>query len=594
VQRRLEVIALSAVVAVSAALRLWGIGYAPTAPLARPDEQAFILGALESFKGPRGPEILRSGWPEGFFRITEVLQWLEAGVLGVLSGKSINLGCLYALNPGALELPMRLWSVLIDLLSCALIGAIVRRVWRELGPPTGLPALGTLPFSLGFLALGANYLVLRDAHFGVSDATMLFGLTLCLYAGMRALLDGARFLPLMGLAAGTAFGVKYAAVPAAVTCAVAILGCIARESPARPRAWGFGVVAVLCALAGFWLTTPSAFSHPADFWAGFSGHRGERFTNHARIFLIDPTWAAPPAWRFYLFEVLPVSYGWLALSLSVLGLVGAARRGPWLGALLMGSALAGYGIIAGTSALFVRYAAPIIPSLAVGLGLTLTWCFARLGTAPALRLRPLLVLVGLGAIFFSPLATATRFDRLLAAPDTRDLASRWLLEQPTGTTAIAEGWFAQVYLLHPAEAAACAAEVPRWLNPGVPTLAGVGPSNWAQFIALGSAGWADLAGDAMRRYIYGRYRPEDADLVAGAYPLLPCDLRGRREVHALDPRCYELVRTFTPGRPTCESSLDMFDAFWVPFSGFHGQELPGPEIQIYRNHCKAPDLLRSN
>jgi hypothetical protein len=195
-------------------------------------------------------------------------------------------------------------------------------------------------------------------------------------------------------------------------------------------------------------------------------------------------------------------------------------------------------------------------------------------------------------VFGSPVATAVKFDRLLASPDTRDLASRWVLEQPAGTTAVTEGWFAQVYLLSAPDVAACAPEVPRWLNPGVPAMPG-GASRWPRVIASGDQGWAAIAHEATDGYIFRHGRREEADLVIGGYSLLPCGIRGRREVHPLDPVCWELARTFSPGTPTCESYVDMFDAFWVPFSGFQGYELPGPEIQIFRNRCKAPELLRS-
>jgi hypothetical protein len=98
-------------------------------------------------------------------------------------------------------------------------------------------------------------------------------------------------------------------------------------------------------------------------------------------------------------------------------------------------------------------------------------------------------------------------------------------------------------------------------------------------------GWASIAQEASQKYIFLHSHPEQADFVLGGHSVLPCGLQGRREVHPLDPSCWELAQEFSPGTLGCDSYVDMFDAFWVPFSGFSGQVRGGPEIQIFRKGC---------
>jgi len=299
---------------------------------------------------------------------------------------------------------------------------------------------------------------------------------------------------------------------------------------------------------------------------------------------VDLSWQPPAGWSFYLFRVLPVAFGWPGLILSVAGLAVAWRRNGWIGVMLVGSAVGAFGVIALAQTLFVRYAAPVVAPLSIGLGLLLTALFARLGEGRWRGLRPVAQVAALLVVFFSPIATAVKFDRLLAAPDTRDLASRWVQAQAPGALALTQGWFAQVHLLPESDVAACAPEVPPWLKPGVPAMPG-GASTWPAAIARGDEGWATIAHEATEKYISRRSRPEEVELVIGGYALLPCGLQGRKEVRPLDPDCFELVQTFSPGVPSCDSYLDMFDAFWVPYSGFRGQYLPGPEIKIWKNRC---------
>ena len=34
-----------------------------------------------------------------------------------------------------------------------------------------------------------------------------------------------------------------------------------------------------------------------------------------------------------------------------------------------------------------------------------------------------------------------------------------------------------------------------------------------------------------------------------------------------------------------DATMDLFDAFYLPYQGFKGQVLPGPRVQIYEHTC---------
>jgi hypothetical protein len=47
-----------------------------------------------------------------------------------------------------------------------------------------------------------------------------------------------------------------------------------------------------------------------------------------------------------------------------------------------------------------------------------------------------------------------------------------------------------------------------------------------------------------------------------------------------------------------DATMDLFDAFYVPYQGFKGQVLPGPRVQIYAHTCvkgasKAADIKKA-
>jgi hypothetical protein len=555
-------------------LRLWGIAFAPTAPHARPDEDAFVLRAFDMYSGDQAFDLLVSGWPQGYFRIVHLLESLETAVLSLVWHHPVHLGCVYAVNPIAVQLWPRVFSALIDVVGCLLVGLTVRRLVPEKDRDVALP--------LGILALGCNYLATRDAHFGVSDATLLFTVCLCTYAAVRSVMDGPKYLPLVAIATGAGFGVKYAAAPLGATCMVALLCCLVRFKDRRRSTLWFSLLSVGAGALAFQLTSPGALIRFPDLWRSVTGH-AERYGDAARLYLLDPDFNIGAGWRFHLFHNFPTAFGWPGFVLSIAGLLLCFRRDRYAGIVVAATTVASFVMLFAIRTLFVRYGGPVLPPLAVGLGLVLTasaaWMGRLLPRAWATTALALLLLL----VFVFPVRLIVQFDRLMSVSDTRDQATEWLVQHHG--SAVTEGGFAATQILDPNLAAACRPEVPPFLWRDVPSLPPM-QSDWPQFIREGKGFWGAVAHNALENCQYSSPPREAAAFVVSGRGVLPCGKPGRTvDLPPLDPACYALETVFSPGNPECDGYLDLFDSMWLPYWGFGGWQHPGPRLEIYKNLC---------
>jgi hypothetical protein len=554
-------------------LRLWGIAFAGSTPLGRPDEATFAIEGLTMFTRSYGR--LASGWPDGFFVIWHVMLRLERAFYDLVYGAgTVNLGCLFTVRPLAVILPVRVLSALFGTATAYVVGQIAASL--SVSRPREAAVWGSAIYAV-------NYLVGRDGHFAVSDAALCLGVALTLLGCARAAAGRLAWLPWAGFFAGCSVGIKYSGVGLLVPCVVTgVFAAVRRRREAiRPL-----LVAAAAGIVGLVLMAPQLLTHWADFEQGLRGlsDRYEPGNEPPR---------APGGWIFYPLFVLPPSFGWLGYVLCLGGLASKIRRLPWVAAPLVTYVVASYVLLLGAvQIVFVRYASPIVPALAAAGGAFAVDLVERLCARielPRIAATASLVLV----ILTPPAARLAQFDRLLSRPDTRDLAREWLISRPAGTTVLTEGGWGHVQAIEARHAMVCQQELPATLWQKTPILAvarqptpgGLGERGWGA-IAFGGSHWFLFGESEQREFLPDLHADAAPDFLAQARgPRSFGEQSGERNWGARDPACWHDAAHFTPG-DLDGPQWDNYDALFLPYIDFSTLQRPGPEIFIYENRCK--------
>src|SRR5207245_5812332 len=145
---------------------------------------------------------------------------------------------------------------------------------------------------------------------------------------------------------GAALGIKDSAAPLAVPCTICAILALRRGEPLLRAV----LLPVLAALVAFLVVTPSVLRDPAAFWSGVQSHAARYGAS---------------ALPFYLGTVLPAAFGWTGFGLGAAGL--ANRRALPAAAF----ALCVIAMLAPLQIPYARYASPLLPALAAGVGLAL-------------------------------------------------------------------------------------------------------------------------------------------------------------------------------------------------------------------------------
>jgi hypothetical protein len=279
--------------------------------------------------------------------------------------------------------------------------------------------------------------------------------------------------------------------------------------------------------------------------------------------------------------VLPSALGWCGFAAGLVGFACAWRHHRPSGVLLVSTAAAFFGLVGPLRLQFVRYASPLAMLLSFGLGVALTvawvWTRERWGASRAavvLTFACVLCLAG-------PTQRALAFDHLLSLEDTRELARAWVLAHANGRVIDSEGDWGYLHGLQSSALQACRQSLPPALFHPEPVLAGQHPG-WPTWVGEGPTAWGDMAAEALTTV----KKQLDSPLRVQARATLPCGEPAQAEgLRPTDPACFHEVAHFSPGAPACGVYMDRFDRFYLPYSGFDGQERAGPDIHIYEGSC---------
>lgn len=520
-------LAVLLVLALAAALRIWGIEFGlPYALEARPDERELIHTTVRFFEGnfhPRGFH-----YPSLFYYMLFVC-YAGFVALAKLTGamaSMYDMPFVFVSGSEGLHVTARLLSVAFGV-------ATVFVVWR-----IGLRCFGRRAGFLAALFLAVAYLHGRDCHFGVTDAALTFFVALGHLPILWILRGGGpRAYVVAGLIIGLGASVKYnAAVLAAPLLAAHVL---------RPGATGrhWRRLALSAAVAGFAFlcTSPYAVVDLRTFWDDL---HYELFVHARQGHAID----VGLGWTRHLGVSLRYGLGLPFCLCAALGMGWLAARRSRLAAVLLALPIVYYLAIGPRQTVFVRYALPLLPSLALCAGhfcsCTLGRCRERGAPARALCVAMLL------AVLAPTTIRLVQFDDFVCREDTRCTAARWLQARLSPGDRV--GWVGEKYTLATPPAEFEARKRVDKVVDFIDTAEQL-RERWPTFMATcghGALGHFCRVAPGIRELLRTHYRLEVV----------------------IDPE----------GAETRRDTYDLQDAFFVPYAGFRGVRRPGPRVTIYR------------
>ena len=382
------------------------------------DERAFILHPLGLWSGDLNPHFFN--YPTLPFYLSSLLYYVY--YLLSYSGSQLQFVAeRYFVGGHDLIVLSRSFNTL----QSALTGVVCALVGRQLyGARIGL----LVGFSFAVLPLSVRF-----AHLATVDTGQVLWQVVSLYGALRLLSSGRwHFALWAGVCVGLAAACKYpgvlSVVPLAVACGLAV-GSWSR----RVR---LGGIAGVGAGLAFFCASPYVVLDFSSAWASLSSmgsehllsssHEGEGFSlwHHARYNL-----------RY--------GVGLLGVLALVGGLISRPRRYRSVDWLLLSAVLAQVFFLSLSSSVFMRYALPLAPLVALAWG-RLLWCLPKGGW----------VSWGVVALLCAePLYASLHTRTLLSGEDTRDLAREWIEENmPAGSSLIQSTLGAgKLAVLHPGE-----------------------------------------------------------------------------------------------------------------------------------------------
>ena len=498
------------VLAGAAVLRFVPIWFGLPYEYARPDEEVAIGHAVDVLGGDFNPHFFH--WPS-----------LTFYVLAACFRVAIAIRHVAGLGP-----PDYVGDLLIARGAIAAIGtltvALVYVLTSRIGDRT------TALIAAAFLAVAPLHV--RDSHFAMTDILATFFVVSSMLMLLRAVeVRTPASFAVAGFVGGLATSTKYSAGAILASLAVA-QAYLAATSPRTWRTWLPSLAFVAACGIGFLVGTPYALLDPQTFLDGFAydfqhlaeGHNGA----HVGF-----------GWWYHLIRTLPAALGWPLFLAAIVGfgVIGARRRVP--AAIVGAFCLALYGSLGAGQTVFFRYVLPLLPFL----------CVSAAFAVRATRVPWVAVIIAAPA-----LVTSAWSDTLLARPDTRALASQWLLEHVPRTDSVYQAG----------------------TNYSDTPLGPLLPHTWPR------AAFDDVS---------ARFAPSDAlpdwliipESPVALYTFVPESLR------KIAAERYEMMHRVRATRPNVPDTgvYDPDDAFFLPVTGFDAILRPGPTIVIYRRLTKG-------
>ncbi len=384
------------------------------------DEGTYYHHASEIDKG--NPLRLSFVYPHLMYYLDAIALWLTGLFPGVAARWA---GALGVTDPLSIQ-----WLALRSVVGVLSVLTVIPVFWiaERLG--------GRWAAAVASILLIFSPLYNDGSHLNICDVPSAFFATLCLLWVARLVdEESTRDYVLAGVCAGLAAGSKY---PAGVV-AVAIIAVWLRWRIAR-RDWSFGLLwAGLAAMATFVAVMPSMVVFPQ---AAFEGDRGVFFGVHqyGRHGWLGVMPDSNP--RFYGGH-LAESFGWIAMALGLSGFF-VTRRAELVRRLwLLPYPLVFLVLISSMNMVVKRNLYPVIPILAVFLGVGITEWGRRLVALPrpAFAVR-VAVAAGLAlACLWAPADATIRQAASLASPSTREEALVWIRTNvPRGSSILKESY----------------------------------------------------------------------------------------------------------------------------------------------------------
>ena len=525
--------ALAAILAVGAALRIWGLGFGLPHIAARPDEEVVVRIALGFFSGDYNPHMFL--WPSLFFYIAHAVARLGYAMSWILGEHRDTAAFVSSLleDPSWFYVSLRLVSAASGVMTVALVYRFAREVFDRAAAM--LAAL--------FLALA--YLHVRDSHFGVLDVTLVLLILLSVRASWHAAhTDAARgWFVWAGIWAGLATSVKYNAAALGIVAVFVAVMRMQRHADDTPRTVAahvaiFSLVFACLFVAG----TPYAVLDAPAFAAGLR--------EQGRHFAEGHTLRIGNGWWYHLTFSLRHGLGLPLLAAALGGMIAAMLAAPRRAISLAAFPLVYFAIIGMGQTAFVRYVLPLVPFLCIFAAFGVTR-FVDAVVRPRAAQWTTPALAGAAALLILPSAlNVVRFNRIVSRVDTRVVAADWLRSH---------------------------------MEPGA-VLYGSGESYSQPRLA-----WPPSKRDYLVvEFDAGRHRFTTPGAGLPDWIVTPGESSPRLysrtpyQVTALLAKHYDLVQEFTALRgDERESWFDRQDAFFVPYSDLRFRERPGPDLRIY-------------